>query len=302
MRWAYLFTLNWRLHWRSPQIPFRIAFLALLLGFILASLSLGDRLSQGIATHGKAWLGADVALQFRGELSATAWARAQQYAQSEALTLTPVSECFVTTSTSLSQPQTALLKAVDPSAYPLLGQLRLLPPLPLRTALLVGQVAVGADPLGQFNFQPGLAIQIAGQRFQAAANLESEPDALAGTASFALRILISRQDFTALRPHLDSPYCLERLLFRVPNAAQLNHHVEALSTLFPDAEVVDHRLPVSQGRMLLSATQRALQLSSYAAAAALFALLCSLLLLTQNRETLSFLAGLGARPDRKSVV
>jgi len=127
------------------------------------------------------------------------------------------------------------MKAVD-DAYPMLGELKLSPRLPLDDLLTERNSAFGAaaDPtlLARLDLKIGDRVNIGNATFQIRTTLETEPDKLASGIGFGPRFLISDGGLRATG--LLQPGSLVRWTYRVklPDADNSDH---ATATLIDDA-------------------------------------------------------------------
>jgi putative ABC transport system permease protein len=174
--------------------------------------SLAASLGGGLAREGQVILGGDVAftliqreavanerayLETKGKLSVAATLRAMARDSNGKATLVE-------------------LKAVD-GAYPLFGQAKLDPVMPLADALAPRDGAFGAaaDPalLTRLDIKPGARLTIGSATIEIRAALSSEPDKLAGGIGFGPRLLVSDDALRATG--LLQPGSLVRWIYRL---------------------------------------------------------------------------------------
>jgi len=190
-------SLAWRLarrELRSGLSGFRIFFACLVLGVaaIAGVDSIADALLAGLAEHGRALLGGDVAVELvqrpmiaaerdfvaaRGTISETISMRAMAYANG-----------------ANAARQLIELKAVD-NLYPLYGSVGLSPATSLKTALACKSDSCGAiveqTLLDRLGLARGGRMRIGNQTFRIAAVLTDEPDRLSGGFSLGPHAIIS---------------------------------------------------------------------------------------------------------------
>ncbi len=174
--------------------------------------SLAASLGGGLAREGQAILGGDVAfsliqreaepnerafLETKGKLSVAATLRAMARSADGKATLVE-------------------LKAVD-KAYPLFGEAKLDPVLPLADALAQrdGVFGAAADPvlLTRLDVKPGARLTIGTATIEIRAAVASEPDKLAGGIGFGPRLLLSEDALRATG--LLQPGSLVRWIYRL---------------------------------------------------------------------------------------
>ncbi|HWY16432.1 MAG TPA: FtsX-like permease family protein [Rhizomicrobium sp.] len=189
--------LAWRLaqrELRSGLSGFRIFFACLVLGVaaIAGVDSIADALLAGLADHGRALLGGDIAVELvhrpmgaverafvtaRGTISETISMRAMAYANG-----------------ANAARQLIELKAVD-NLYPLYGSVGLSPATNLKTSLACTQESCGAiveqTLLDRLGLARGGRMRIGNQSFRIAAVLTDEPDRLSGGFSLGPHAIIS---------------------------------------------------------------------------------------------------------------
>jgi putative ABC transport system permease protein len=219
-----------------------LACIALGVAAITAVGSTSRALVEGLGREGRTILGGDASfslahrelsaaerifLESRGRLSGVALMRAMARRDNGASALVEI-------------------KAVGPS-YPASGAVRLDPPLPIGDALAArdggfGIVADAALPV-RLGLKIGDTIQIGEARLRLMAQLDSEPDKLAGGVGFGPRVMMSEEAFRATG--LIQPGSLVRWLYRVslagpgasgqPTLAQVERFVDDAKAAFPDA-------------------------------------------------------------------
>ena len=219
-----------------------LACIALGVAAITAVGSTSRALVEGLAREGRTILGGDASfalahrelapaerafLAARGRVSSVALMRAMARRDNGASALVEI-------------------KAAGPG-YPASGAVRLDRPMSLRDALAArdggfGIVADAALP-ARLGLKIGDAIQIGDARLLLMAQLDSEPDKLAGGVGFGPRVLMSEEAFRATG--LIQPGSLVRWLYRVslgsgapsgqPALAEVERFVEDVKAAFPEA-------------------------------------------------------------------
>jgi len=133
------------------------------------------------------------------------------------------------------------LKAAD-KAYPLTGEVKLKPAMPLQATLTSQNGAYGAalDPLlmARFNLQPGDRFQVGQADFVVRAAIESEPDKLAVGISFGPRIMVATDALRAtglLQPGSIVHWLYRVRLDRAASPEQVESVANAARSKFPEA-------------------------------------------------------------------
>src|SRR5271157_3279388 len=150
----------------------------------------------------------------------------------------------VTMASSAAAPDPLLVsvKAVDPSAYPFYGDVKLDPPRPLREALNAGAVAVSDDLLLRLNVHTGDMLRIGGQDFRIAGVMVSEPDRMTGSLNVGPRVMITRQGLDRTGLISLGSRAAERYLFKLPadSAPGVAEVRRILKQSFPEATLADY--------------------------------------------------------------
>lgn len=185
-----------------------------------------------------------------GDLSARVFGlpTAEQQAVFDGLAQRGVRRTWVTETVTMASSQHApdplliAVKAVDPSAYPFYGEVKLTPARPFRQALDAHSVVVSDDLLLRLNVRTGDTLRIGGQDFQIAGVVTSEPDRMTGTLNVGPRVMITREglDRTGL---IDvGSRASERFLFQLPASGPSVAEVRRiLKRAFPEATLADYR-------------------------------------------------------------
>lgn len=189
--------------------------------------SLAASLGGGLAREGQVILGGDISfsliqreavanerafLESKGKLSVAATLRAMARDPDGKATLVE-------------------MKAVD-NAYPLFGQAKLDPAMPLADALAQRDGAFGAaaDPalLARLDIKPGARLTIGNATIEIRAALTSEPDKLAGGIGFGPRLLVSEDALRATG--LLQPGSLVRWIYRLRLPQSTDEATKAVTT------------------------------------------------------------------------
>ncbi|HTR34265.1 MAG TPA: FtsX-like permease family protein [Bryobacteraceae bacterium] len=139
-------------------------------------------------------------------------------------------------------PMLVSIKAVDPTAYPFYGEIRLDPPAPLRQALTSDTVAVSDDVLIRLHLKTGDTIRLGGQPFRIAGQVTYEPDRMIGTLNVGPRVMMTREGLDRTGLIMPGSRSAERFLFRLaPGSPDIGQTRERLKQAFPAALIADYR-------------------------------------------------------------
>ena len=145
-------------------------------------------------------------------------------------------------STATPDPVLVSVKAVDPSAYPFYGEVKLAPAQPLREALTAETVVVSDDLLLRLDVRAGDTLRIGGQDFRIAGVMVSEPDRMTGSLNVGPRVMITRQGLDRTGLMSLGSRAAERYLFKLPAAGGpgVAEVRQLLKQSFPEATLADY--------------------------------------------------------------
>ncbi len=145
-------------------------------------------------------------------------------------------------STATPDPVLVSVKAVDPSAYPFYGEVKLAPAQPLREALTAETVVVSDDLLLRLGVRAGDTLRIGGQDFRIAGVMVSEPDRMTGSLNVGPRVMITRQGLDRTGLMSLGSRAAERYLFKLPAAGGpgVAEVRQILKQSFPEATLADY--------------------------------------------------------------
>jgi putative ABC transport system permease protein len=183
-----------RLVWRdlrgSPHLLWIVAAVALGVATLAAVGTARDAVLSALERDAAVLLGGDVALETTGRPIPAEQRRA--LVPPEARTAEVVSATSIL-STPEGDDLTVALKAVD-DAYPLLGEVRLDPPMPMADALADGGLVVAPGVLQRLGVARGDRVRIGEADFTIRAVLEAEPDRGGGAFRIGPRVIADRGD------------------------------------------------------------------------------------------------------------
>ena len=168
-----------------------IACLALGVAAIAAVGSLREGIERGLREDGRRILGGDVEVQGGSQFLPDAL---REHLRARGAALSEVVQMRSMLVAASGERQLVELKAVD-AVYPLVGEVRLDPPVPLRDALAErdGRLGLVAQPLvlERLGLKPGDTVRLGLGTFEVRAALLAEPDRAGASAIMAPRAMIS---------------------------------------------------------------------------------------------------------------
>ena len=151
----------------------------------------------------------------------------------------------VTMASSGAAPNPLLVsvKAVDPARYPFYGTVRLLPPVPLASALDASSVAVSDDLLMRLGLRVGDNVRLGGQDFRVAGVVVSEPDRMTGSLNVGPRVMMTRAGLERTGLIAVGSRASQRYLFKLPASGtpSVGRVRAVLKRAFPEGTIADFR-------------------------------------------------------------
>ncbi len=143
-------------------------------------------------------------------------------------------------SESIPDPVLVTIKALDPSVYPLYGEVKLEPAMPgLRQALTDDSVLISEDLKQRLNATPGTNVRVGGHPFRVAALIVNEPDRMSGSFSVGPRMMMTRAGLEKTGLIGLGSRASQRILFRIPGDYV---PIEAeLKKGFPEGLIVNYK-------------------------------------------------------------
>ena len=292
-------TGSYRLAWQdlwSGRRHFAVAISALALGVgaMTASRTLGSQFSRRLNSDVRQWIAADAAVtlpQPPSEEENTAVLRLSR----EGIEASESIESFtMAASDHAADPVLVSVRGVDPRTYPWYGEVLLEPRQPLRGALGPDTAVISQNLAERLAVQPGNRILLNGVDFRIAAILAAEPDRLASTPNPYPRVMLSDDGFARSRT-VARGNATWRLLFRAP--AGTSALKARLQSIFPEGTVIDHRGNADPLAAALDAALTYLDLTAWTALAlgSLGVGLVMFLHIEQRLDTVAILKVLGGR-------
>lgn len=173
---------------------------------------------------------------------------AEQTAVMEELETRGIRRTWITetvTMVSSGRVETPLLvsiKAVDPSAYPFYGEVKLEPEGPLAERLTADTVAVSSDLVLRLEADIGDTVRLGGKEFRITGVVKLEPDRMTGTLNVGPRIMMTRQGLDRTNLIQAGSQASQRYLFKIPpEGPPVGEIRDQLSEVFGRALVSDYR-------------------------------------------------------------
>jgi putative ABC transport system permease protein len=135
----------------------------------------------------------------------------------------------------------AIVKPVDPAAYPYCGQLLLDPARSLRTALTPETAVVSDDVLSRLAARTGDRIRIGAESSKIAGIIRSEPDRFVGVPGAGIRFILSREGYARSGIARGGSFEFHRVLLRLPSGSDLDGLLPQFEAWFPGANIADYR-------------------------------------------------------------
>jgi putative ABC transport system permease protein len=236
----------WRIAYRdlkaSPgQWSFTVFTIALSFASLSGVRSAAVTVADGLAHGSRQWLAADVSVSLDNAPVPEEVARLNQLRGSRIDWTQVISAMSSVASDASPDASFAIVKAVDPAAYPYYGRVLLDPPQPLKAALTPETAVVSSDVLSRLSVQIGERIRIGGQPFRIIGMIRSEPDRFSGIPGAGMRCMLSMEGYARTGIARGGSYEFRRLLLRVPPTSDVDAIARTLESWFPGDDVTDAR-------------------------------------------------------------
>lgn len=227
-------------------------------GFVVLSVAIGVAALVGVRGFSESFrrtLGGEARSLMAGDLSARIFGAPtkNESAKIDAVekSVPGVRATWVTETLSMASvppdpvPLLVTLKAVDPSAYPFYGEVKLEPQMTLQQALAGDSAVVADEFLVRLNAHVGQSVRLGGKMFRIAAVLTQEPDRISAGAGMGPRVMISRASLDATGLIAPGSRASARLLVKLPDQLPKGMTPQSvrqdLEKALPDAQVMDYR-------------------------------------------------------------
>jgi putative ABC transport system permease protein len=222
-------------------------------GFVVLSVAVGVAALVGVRGFSDSFrrtLGAEARSLMAGDLTARIFheptadekSKLDAIAQQGKLQTTWVTETVSMASAPPDPvPLLVSLKAVNPGEYPFYGVAELEPQMSLQQALDGDSAIVADEFLIRLNAHVGQTLRMGGRTFRISAILKQEPDRLTAMAAIGPRVMISQAALARTGLIAPGSRATQRLLMKLPQAADPVALRKQVEEALPDAQVMDFR-------------------------------------------------------------
>lgn len=196
---------------------------------------------ETLSGDSRAWLAGDIGIDTRDTVNASQQAGLDRLGRADIEWTVITTTVTMASSTTSPDPGLINVKAIDPRKYPFYGGLILNPAKSPRELLDADTVAVSPDVLDRLHMAIGDAIRIAGQTFRISSVIQAEPDRFSGSVGLGMRCLLSREGYARTGLEDSGVALRNRVLLRLPAAANLDSARHLLEQLFPGGSIRDYR-------------------------------------------------------------
>ncbi len=138
-------------------------------------------------------------------------------------------------------PQMVSVKAIDPTVYPLYGQLSVTPQKSLCELLKPDTALVNPELMLRLRVKPGDAIRLGGHTYTIAGSLDTEPDRLASGFGPGMRVLVSREGLARSGLIQFGSRAAQRFLFRLNPGVNVDRLTSEIKASLPRSFISDYR-------------------------------------------------------------
>ncbi|MBI5083857.1 MAG: FtsX-like permease family protein [Acidobacteria bacterium] len=241
----------WRMAWRearasAPKFAFVIFGVAAGVGALTGVRGFSAAFHEALRREARTLMAADLTIrQFSPPTPAQDAEAAKWTARGARLTL--ITETIsMLGADDAAPPVLVSVKAVDPSAYPFYGRVRLEPGAALASALTASTMAVSDDLLLRLNLSTGSTVKLGNAEFTVCGVVRFEPDRMTGSLNIGPRIMITRDGLDRSGLMIFGSRASHRLLFKLPQPGapqriDVQQMRDSLKKAFPEAMIVDYR-------------------------------------------------------------
>ena len=240
--WKTASRIAWR-ETRSSTVKFGFVVIAVAVG--VGALSGVRGFSEGFAStllrEARTIMAADMSVRIFGDATGEQTVLLERL-QAQGAQYTHITETLTMANTEAHpEPLMVSVKAVDPTAYPYYGEIKLNPPA-ARLVLDANSIGVAEDVLVRLNAKLGDTVRLGGQDFRIASTILSEPDRMSGSLNLGLRVMVSREGLDRTGLIRVGSRAANRFLFKLPEKGLQVDAVKAdLKAAFPEGQVIDFR-------------------------------------------------------------
>jgi putative ABC transport system permease protein len=237
----------WRMAWReahssAPKFLFVVLGVAAGVGALTGVRGFSSGFQDLLRREARTLMAGDMLIRLFSALTPAQEAELDRW-QARGVRITPILETVSMISSSPDRPPLLTsIKAVDTSAYPFYGEIRLDPPQRLAGALQPDSIAVSDDLLMRLGVQVGDSIKVGQTNLRIVAVVKYEPDRMTGSLNVGPRAMMSRQALEATGLMQIGSRAARRFLFKLPPAgAPVAEVRDGLKKAFPEALISDYR-------------------------------------------------------------
>jgi putative ABC transport system permease protein len=211
------FRLAWKdLGARGGNTAVQISILALSIAAYTGIRSSAGSFAEAVDQRQRIALGADLSIENWTNPTSDQWSALERFRASGGVWTLTTSTVFDAVSSSVPDPVPAVIKAVDPAAYPLYGEIALEPRQALRGALEGDAMIVSPELLRALHLSVGDTAGVNGLSCRISAVIAAEPDRSAGNLISPVRAIVSRDTLERSRLLRAGVPALQRILLRLP--------------------------------------------------------------------------------------
>ncbi len=237
----------WRMAWRearssAPKFAFVVLGVAAGVGALTGVRGFATGFQDLLKREARTLMAGDMLIRLFNALTPAQEAELEKW-QSKGVKITPILETVSMISASKDRPPLLTsLKAVDTSAYPFYGSIKLEPPQRLRDALQPDAIAVSDDLLMRLGVNVGDRVKVGQTEMRIVAVVKFEPDRMTGSLNVGPRAMMSRQALETTGLMQVGSRAARRFLFKLPaEGVPVSAVRNSLKTAFPDGLISDYR-------------------------------------------------------------
>lgn len=237
----------WRMAWRearssAPKFLFVIFGVAAGVGALTGVRGFSSGFQDLLKREARTLMAGDMLIRLFSALTPAQEAELDRW-QARGVRITPILETVSMVSASPDRPPLLTsLKAVDTSAYPFYGEIRLEPRQRLADALQPDAIAVSDDLLMRLDARVGDLIKVGQTQLRIAAVVKYEPDRMTGSLNVGPRAMMSQKALESTGLMQIGSRAARRFLFKLPPVgAPVAEVRDGLRRAFPEALISDYR-------------------------------------------------------------
>ena len=241
--WSSAVRIAWReLQASRVKFVFVVLSVAIGVGALTGVRGFSESLGRVLLSQARGILAADLSARMTRELSPAEQGRLDEYARSEHIEQTKVTEMISMAALSTDPvPLLVTLKIVDPHVYPFYGSVKLDPEKSLASLLTDSAVVVDESLLVRLRAHVGDTLRIGGHPFQIVGLIRKEPDRLTAGVGVGPRVMMTRAAVEQTGLLQPGSRWTERFLYKLQPGQAIAPIRARLQELLPEAQVADFR-------------------------------------------------------------